>query len=87
MQKWIATLFKEYLEENPFPLTDKQSQEDFKTEWEIFNTLYETLDSEKGELFLKYVRLRDTRTELEQQACYQQGIKTAIRFIMDSLKE
>ena len=87
MQKVIDALFKEYLEENPFPINDKQNQEDFKTEWAIFNTLYENLDREQRELFLRYTRLRDTREALENKTCFHQGFKRAIRFIIDSLKE
>lgn len=87
MQKWIEALFKEYLDSNPFPLNGEQNQANFKTEWDNFNTLYENLNGDNLELFLSYSRLRDTREGAEKQACFQQGFKTAIRCIMESLKE
>ena len=85
MSKILNALF-EVDKENISTPANQPKREDVNLEWELFHNIYEELPENKRELFLTYVRLRDTRENIEQRACYQHGFKTAIRLLNESLK-
>lgn len=68
----------------PFGEIDKRN---FSKEWELYNFLHERLPSIFKKDFIEYVSLRENRYAKEMKEIYEQGFKTAITLITESLKQ
>ena len=85
MEKIIEKLYEVHLNVEDFVFYAK-NKETQKEEWELYCFFYEALPKEEGELFAKYVDMREERHREERQAAYEAGFKRAIKMILESLK-
>ena len=70
-----------------FPNFGKIDKEQNRKEWEFYQRLHEELSGTLKEIFIEYTDLLNTRYNLETQAAYEQGFKTAVSLIIEALKE
>ena len=86
MEKIIEKLYKIHLEEEqlPFGVVDKEVIE---KEYEAYCLLSQTLPQDMRKRLSEYANLNEERRKVEMQAAYQYGFKTAIRLILEGIKE
>lgn len=86
MEKIIENLYNIHITKENFPFGVPNKEQENR-EWELYNNLYEKLSGDERAMFLEYAELRAERQKEERQAVYMYGFKTAIRLIIESLKE
>ena len=86
MDKIIEKLYKLHLEEEQFPfgVADKESMQ---KECEVYCMLAQTLPQPMREQLSEYSALNEERHQSELQAAYEYGFKTAIKLVLESLKD
>ncbi len=86
MEKIIKKLYNMDLNQNLL----RSLQADRKNaiqEWECYNDLFEKIPKESTKSFLRYMNLRANRECEELEKAYACGFKTAIRLLLESLKD
>ena len=68
----------------PLGVPDKEAK---KKEIELYHLLYEDLSEENKRFFMEYVNLTGIRMCNQVKAAYECGFKTAIRLLLESLKD
>lgn len=63
------------------------NKESLDAEWKLYDFLYENLADECKKSFSQYANLRNERAEEECKSAYKAGFKTALRLILESVKE
>ena len=86
MDKVIEKLYNLHLEEEQFPfgVVDKESME---KEYDTYCMLAQTLPKFMKQQLSEYANLNDERHKRELQAAYEYGFKTAMKLILESVKE
>lgn len=86
MEKIIEKLYDLHLQEEQFPfgIADKERMQ---KEYETYCTLSQTISPLIKKQLSEYVSLNDERHKAELKAMYVYGFKTAIRLILEGVKE
>ena len=86
MDKIIEKLYNSHLQEEQFPfgIAEKESMQ---KEYDAYCTLSEMLSKEGKELLMEYSDLNEVRHKSELKSAYENGFKTAIKLILESVKE
>ena len=84
MDKIIEKLFNIHLQNKDF-LTALSNKDSAVREWQLYELLLEKLPVEEKEIFAEYSRLCNQRQGNEIQLSYEQGFKTAIRLMIESI--
>lgn len=86
MEKIIEKLYNLHLEEEQFPfgVADKESME---KEYDIYCMLAQTLPPFMKQQLSEYATLNEERHKTELKAAYEYGFKTAMKLILESVKE
>ena len=86
MEKIIEKFYNLHLEEEQFPfgVADKESME---KEYDIYCMLAQTLPQFMKQQLSEYATLNEERHKRELQVAYEYGFKTAMKLILESVKE
>ena len=86
MEKMIEKFYQLHLQEEQFPfgITDREKME---KEYDAYIMLSQTLPKFMKEQLSEYVNLSDERHKAELQAAYEYGFKTAIKLMLESVKD
>ena len=86
MKTVFETLYDAHIKDEPFSanIADKEF---FDEECLIYEELYESLSKPLLTKFRRYCELQEIRNNKESQVAYEQGFKTAIQLIVDSLNQ
>ena len=86
MEKIIKKLYDLHLQEEqyPFGVVDK---ENMRKEYEAYCTLAQTLAPLMKEKLSEYVNLNNERHKTELMAVYEFGFKTAMKLVLECVKE
>lgn len=86
MENILDKLYNLHIKTETYPFGLPNSEKT-KEEWNIYYCLCENLSKENKELFLKYNDLQNERRNEELKYIYESGFKTAIKFVIEGLKE
>ena len=86
MEKIIEKFYDLHLQEEqlPFGFVDKERM---NKEYDAYCTLSQTLPPSIKGLFAEYVNLSDERHKAELKCMYEYGFKTAIKLLIEGMKE
>jgi len=63
------------------------SKEETERESELYGLLYEKLQGEDQKIFLEYIQRKGKRQNEELKASFTSGFQTAMRLLIETLKE
>ena len=86
MEKMIERLYQAHLQEEQLPF-GVPNRENKQKECEIYCLLSEELPQPMRELLRDYDGLIEERHEAELQTAYEHGFKTAIKLILEGVKD
>ena len=86
MKTIFETLYETHVKNDPFAF-HLVNKDFFDEECHIYEELYESLTKPLLDKFRKYCELQKMQKNKETQAAYEQGFKTAIQLIVDSLNQ
>lgn len=86
MENIIETLYDLHIRTNPQPF-GFISPEQTKQESQLYCFLYENLLEKDKKIFFNYMDLLNTRHNTQLQEAYAYGFKTAMKLILQSIKE
>ena len=86
MEKMIERLYQAHLQEEalPFGVTNR---ENMQKECEVYCSLLEGLKQPMKDQLREYENLTEERHKAELQAAYEYGFKTAVKLVLESLKD
>ncbi len=86
MEKIIEKLFQLQLNNELF-LVGACNKEDTDQECKLYSELYDMLPQENKNKFFQYVNLCGVRHTEELKIAYKNGFKTAIKMLLEALKD
>lgn len=86
MDKIIEKLFNIHIQADDFLLV-ASNKENSILEWQLYDSLLNNLPVDKKETFIEYIGLCNQRQKKEILFSYEQGFKTAIRLILESINK
>ena len=86
MEKIIEKIYDLQLKNESFSL-DSINHESSMHEWELYCQICQNLPEDAKELFNKFLSLRNNRQSENLKNSYHLGFKTAIKLIMEAMKE
>ena len=86
MKTIFETLYETHLKNDLFS-SNIVTKDFLDEECRVYEELYESLTNPLLTTFRKYCELQEVRKNRENQAAYEQGFKTAIQLIIDSLNQ
>ena len=86
MEKIIEKLFGLRISEEGY-LFSEPGKENLTEENRLYEFLYDNLEEEKREVFVRYVREAALGHGREVRAAYMEGFKTAVRLGIESLRD
>lgn len=86
MNSIIERLYETHLKMEDLPFGTPDHEEE-REEWELYLQLTKHLPEEHKEDFSRYIELRGNRQNREMKAVYDYGFKTAIKLMIEALKE
>ena len=86
MEKILEKIYEEILKEND-GLIGKANSELVSREWKIYDEIYDRLKEEERDSFCEYINILNERHSYELKESYKQGFKTAIRIVVESMKD
>ena len=86
MEKIIKKLYEIDLNHQLLQVLQSDRDKAIK-EWDCYNDLFEKIPQECKNLFLRYINLRANRECKELEKAYEYGFKTAMKLLLESVKE
>ena len=86
MEKIIENIYEMHLKESDFPF-GKTEKEVIDEECALYELLYENLSLKQKQQFVQYAHIVAQRHKQENYAVYEHGFKTAIRLILEGVKD
>ena len=86
MEKIIEKLYQLHLQEEDFFL-GVVDREKMQKEYDVYCALSQTLPAFMKEQLTEYSNLNEERHQAELKAAYEYGFKTAIKIVLEGIKE